>query len=57
MLKSEGLLSILIYRRLGFLSACAYFKNCKEYALKSQLRLKIERKLALPKQVTPTDSY
>ena len=25
----------------GFLSACAYFKNCKKYALKSPLRLKI----------------
>ena len=29
------------YRRLGLLSACAYSKSCKKYALNSPLRLKI----------------
>ena len=32
---------LIQYSRLGFLSACAYFKNCKKHALKSQLHLNI----------------
>ena len=38
--RTVELSNFMAYRRLGFLSACAYFENSKKCALKSQVRLK-----------------